>query len=189
MALDDIQTREPESIIAGDSVAWQRSESRYSPGAGWALVYRLLSAAAVIDIDGAEVTDDGAQTWTIQLAAATTGAYTAGLYSYTAFASKASDRVTLASGRICVEPDPAAASATDARIFAEQILDALEAVLLKRANTDQASYTIQGTSISLMSLSELESWRDKYRTEVQRYRKVEDLRAGRRANSGIWGAF
>ena len=110
MALDDIQTREPESIIAGDSVAWQRSESRYSPGAGWALVYRLLSAAAVIDIDGAEVTDDGAQTWTIQLAAATTGAYTAGLYSYTAFASKASDRVTLASGRICVEPDPAAAS-------------------------------------------------------------------------------
>jgi hypothetical protein len=95
-------------------------------------------------------------------------ATTAGLYNYTIAAEKLGVKTLIATGRVMVHPDPTAITAgSDLRTHAEKVLEAIEAVLEKRATTDQQSYTIAGRSISRIPVGELLMLRDKYKQEVK----------------------
>jgi len=171
----DIAYGEPESIRAGDTLQWKRSLSDYPP-ATWTLVYSLLSASTKVTITGAESGSDHL----IDEDAATTAAYTAGNYDWTAHVTDGTDRHTIAHGTIEILPDLSAAATYDNRTHARIMLDAIEAVLESRATNDQID--IISTSIGSRALgrdkSALMEAHSKYKALVKAEDQAEEIRNG-----------
>lgn len=123
----DIPTTEPARVRAGDTVTWRKSFADYPASAGWTLYYRLINAAGKFDITA---TADG-DTHLVSVPKATTDDWTAGDYTLLAWVADGTDRVSLPTGRITVQPDLAAqAAGYDSRTQAKKMLDAVDAALL-----------------------------------------------------------
>lgn len=103
----------------------------------------------------------------------------AGDYWWQAVATKGSERCTVASGQFTVTPSlEEQASGYDGRSHVKKVLDALNAMLEKRATLDQQSYSIQGRSLSRMSIEDLYTWRDKYQRMYDAERERERIQQG-----------
>ena len=89
-----------------------------------------------------------------------------------------SERITIDSGYIEVRPNRDLAT-TDPRSHYKIVLDAVEAVLEKRATKDQEAYSINGRSLTRTSIEELMKLRDTYRgkyvAEINRHRAKKGL--------------
>lgn len=169
-------TTEPEDLTAGDRWAWKRTDlTQY--GAGYTLTYELTlnGGAAPITLTA---TLSGTE-YLIEVAAATTAGYTAGDYAWSALITRDldSERTRESNGTLTVNPDPAVSEA-DPRTHARKTLDAIEAVIEKRATKDQESYSIAGRSLSRMNIADLMSFRDQYRAEVKREEDAEKIAKG-----------
>lgn len=70
-------------------------------------------------------------------------------------------------GRTEVAIDPTSDSASDTSTHASRVLEAIEAVLEKRATSDQMSYSIAGRSLSKTPIADLIMMRDRYRAELK----------------------
>ena len=123
----EIPTTEPARVRAGDTVTWRKSLPDYPATSGWTLYYRAINATAKIDITAAA---DGADHLVSEIPTTTDG-WTAGDYTLLAWVSDGTDRVTLPSARITIDPDLAAVAAAgyDARSAAKKMLDAIDAAL------------------------------------------------------------
>lgn len=121
-------TTEPASIQAGDTITWQRTLPDHPASDGWQLSYRLINAAARIDIVAAA---DG-DAHLVTIAAATSAAYAPGAYTWLASATRSAERYTVGQGEVTVKADWAAAPGNaDARSPAARALADLRAALLK----------------------------------------------------------
>jgi hypothetical protein len=69
------------------------------------------------------------------------------------------------------------------------MLAKIESILEGRADKDVSSYSINGRSITKMSIDELLKFRAIYRAEVQRQRDAEAMRQGRASKSLIKTRF
>lgn len=158
---------EPAELVAGDSWSWSRPDLRDAwPASGsWVLTYRLRPAAGGTSV---LLTADAA--FAVAVAPAASALYAAGAWLWTAMVGNGTDRHTVGEGRITVRPDPAAATATDARSWAERTLEAVEAVLAGRATADHEAYSIEGRSVTRIPIAELRTWRARLKTEVARER-------------------
>jgi hypothetical protein len=169
---------EPTTFIVGDRLAWKRTDlgTDYAP-ASYALQYsaRLESTATEITITAGESGSD----YIVEVAAAATAAYTAGIYHWQAYIVRSSDseRITVDSGTFEVKANRDAA-ATDPRGHVKKVLDAIEAIIEKRASKDQESYSIQGRSLGRTPISDLILLRDRYRAEWVREQRAERIRNG-----------
>lgn len=107
--------------------------------------------------------------------AAQTADLTPGVYAYQIVAELGTDRRLLSEGRIGVRASINADGGFDNRTLAEQILDAIDALLLGRATTDQQSYTIASgsgsRSLSRIPVSELTVLRKQYASIVASERR------------------
>jgi hypothetical protein len=171
--------REPDAMQAGDRWAWRRADlaATYDP-AGYALSYvaRMEGSGAT----SFTVTATGAGTeYRVEVASATSAAYRAGTYRWTAYITRLSDseRVEVGSGTWTVRPNRASSS-VDPRSSAKIMLDKIDSILLGRADADVASYSIAGRSLAKIPVSELITWRDHYERAVVRERQAERLAAG-----------
>lgn len=119
----DITNTEPSSLTAGDTIAWTKTLSDYPATASWVLKYRLINAAAKIDITATASGADHA----VNITKATSAAWVAGWYDWQAYVEKGAERYTVGSGRMQVKPDLADVSASgfDNRSQARQIYEAL----------------------------------------------------------------
>src|SRR6185437_291432 len=109
-----VQCGEPQYIRAGDTLKWTRSFCDYSAADGWTLAYRFMSAGAKFDIDAAQ-DGDGAG-FAVDVDAATSADYTAGVYRWIGRVSKDGEVYTVAEGTVTVLADIAdAGAATDPR--------------------------------------------------------------------------
>ncbi len=175
---------EPTTFIVGDRLAWKRTDlgTDYAP-ASYALQYsaRLESTATEITITAGESGSD----YVVEVAAATTAVYTAGIYHWQAYIVRSSDseRITVDSGTFEVKANRDAA-ATDPRGHVKKVLDAIEAIIEKRASKDQESYSIQGRSLGRTPIADLILLRDRYRAEYVREQRAERIRNGL-GHSGI----
>lgn len=147
-------TGEPSTIQSGDTVSWTASGSDYTPADGWSLTYYIRGAVA-LDINGVASTDQSE--WTVTITAAETATMTAGTYSFVARVSKDSDVYTVSKGFIQVEDNLAVQLAGyDARSHIKKVLDAIEAVIERRATKEQESTQLpNGVAISLLSPADL----------------------------------
>lgn len=93
----------------------------------------------------------------------------AGVYRYTFLSTDTNEtRTLIETGDITADIDPTAIEeGQDLRGHAQRVLDAIEAVIEKRATKDQESYTIAGRSLSKTPISELLKLRDAYKEEVK----------------------
>jgi hypothetical protein len=157
---------EPTEIVAGDLVTWKRTDlgSDYPP-AEYDLKYSAILEGATAAISDIVATASG-NDFLVTLDGATTAAYAAGRFHWTAFIERKSDseKVTIGTGFW----DVSTKTGADPRSHAKRMLDAIEALLENRASADVASYQINGRSLTKMTVDELMTWRSRYRAEVAR---------------------
>lgn len=164
----DIPNRVPAELRAGDTARWTRELSDYPASQGWSLGYKLVTSTAVYSFSASANGD----AFDITVAAATTAAWTAGLYQMQEYVSKAGERYTLGTTPLRILPDLAAlASGLDVRSHARKVLDAINAWLEAKAPT-AASFEIAGRKLQNYSLADLLALRDRYRAEVAREDQV-----------------
>jgi len=124
-----VPTIEPIQARAGDTWEWTKALSDY-PASTWTLSYVFYNASGVINITASA---DG-DTHSVDVAPATTGAYTAGRYDWSASVTDGTDVYQIGSGVTQVLPDLSAASTYDGRSHARTMLDAIDALLENRAS-------------------------------------------------------
>jgi hypothetical protein len=131
-------TTEPVEIIAGDYIAWKRTDlgTDYPP-ASYTLSYTARSEGTPARKISITASADGAD-YLVELSSATTLEYTAANYHWTAYITRNSDsaRITIDTGIWTVRPDKAT-SADDPRTFARKMIALIETALLNRASNEQ----------------------------------------------------
>ena len=171
---------EPSELIIGDRWAWKRTDlgNDYAP-ASYSLSYtaRLESSGSTtFSITCSESGND----YIVEVASATTAAYTVGVYHWQMYITRTSDseRIMLDSGTFELVANRASSTA-DPRTHAKIVLDAIEAVIEGRATKDQESYSIEGRSLSRTSISDLLLFRDRYKAEVRKEEIKEAIKNGK----------
>lgn len=158
-----IPTTEPASVRAGDSWQWTKTLSDF-PASTWTLTYTLFSSTDVLSVSASA---DGAD-HSVDVAPATTGAYTAGWYDWIAQVTDGTDTHTVGKGRINVLPDVASASTYDGRSHARKMLDYLTAIIEGRAS-DETISVVRASSpgVDVTYKPDLEKLRAKYAAAVR----------------------
>jgi len=178
-------TQEPDVLVVGDRWVWRRPDlvADY-PTADYALTYEFHEDSGgggshKFTITATETTTD----YLIEIASATTAAYTAGEYNWYAFITRSSDsqRIAIDEGHTKLELNFANTNA-DNRSHAKKVLDAIQATIEGRASQDQMSYSIAGRSLSRMSIDDLLKFRDRYRAEYNR--EIKKLRIKNKQDTG-----
>jgi len=180
----NIAETEPAKIIAGELIKWKRTDlgTDYTNGS-YTLKYsaRLEGTGSTeIQITASASGDD----YLISVGQSTSASYTVGIYRWQMYITRNSDseRLTLDTGTFEVVANRDAAT-TDPRTHARIMVEKIESLLEGRADADVASFSIAGRSLTKLSIDELMTWRDRYRSEYLR-----ELRRERALNGEGSGA-
>ena len=179
----DIPEKEPVSFYKGETVVWKRTDigSDYDPSSH-SMVWEASLESNGSTRFSATVTESGTE-YTFTLDNSNTSGYTSGDYFWVLKVLQTSDSESLVidSGKITVK-DNFFATTGDTRSHAKIMLDKIESILEGRADADVSSYSIQGRSLSKISIAELLQWRDYYKAEYQK--EVARFRTGNEEGSG-----
>lgn len=162
-------------LRAGDSWAWRDSYPDFKASDGWTLSYSLVNAVVKIDIPTLGISADG-DDFAIAVTPTTNATYPAGVYTQVARVSKSGEVHTVGSGTLQVLAN--LLTPTDTRSHARRVLEAIKAVLERRASLDQESYTIGARSLARTPIPELIRLRDLYQQEVNAEKRAEALAQG-----------
>ncbi len=158
-----IPTAVPASLRAGDTATWRRLLTDYPAPDGWTLSYALVKAGQQILIPASA---DG-DAYLVEVADASTAAWTAGTYAYQERVSQSGKSYTVSTGSIEILASfAAAAGGLDARSHAQKTLAALEA-WIENHDPAVAEYDIAGRKMKYISIPDLLTLRDQYRREVR----------------------
>ena len=164
----DIQEKEPLTIYKGETVVWNRKDLTDYPVGSYAMSWtaRLESNGGTAFTATVTEVDDY---YKFTLDNSSTGGYTTGDYFWVLKVTQSSDseELIIDTGKITVK-DNYFGSTGDTRSHAKIMLDKIESILEGRADADVSSYSIQGRSLSKISINELLQWRDYYKAEYQK---------------------
>ena len=160
-------TNTPAIIQAGDTLSWTIQLAQYPASSGWDLGYVLINGSTKIVIGS----DSDGDAHVVSATHAETAVYAPGLYTYSAFVSNDTERITVERGKIEVVADIATLATHDGRSFAEISLDKLDAVISGKASSDDLAYTLNGKSLSRYSWNELISTRKYFQGLVNQERR------------------
>jgi hypothetical protein len=165
----------PPEIKAGTTFRAKLALGDY-PATAWRLTLNLRGAQA---IDLAAEADADGTSFLLAADAAVTAKWAPGRYW---FSLRVTDGVAVheaGAGQLMVLADlSAAAGAYDGRSEAETALDAIDAVLAKRATRDQERYRINNRELYRMAVADLLKLRAYYATRVRRERAAASGRRG-----------
>jgi len=164
----DIPEKEPVTIYKGETVVWNRKDLTDYPVGSYAMSWTARLESNGGTAFSATVTEvDDYYKFTLDNSA--TGGYTTGDYFWVLKVTQSSDseELIIDSGKITVK-DNYFGSTGDTRSHAKIMLDKIESILEGRADADVSSYSIQGRSLSKISINELLQWRDYYKAEYQK---------------------
>ncbi|MGE0410028.1 MAG: hypothetical protein AB7P23_12305 [Amphiplicatus sp.] len=171
----------PTRFNAGDTVVFDvASLSLNGENIGfpaWTLTYRLRGNGQTADIAGA---GDGSG-WTVTIAAATSVAYTAGVYSWSVDVSHGDGRrFTIAGGTLEVLANFATATgAFDGRTQSQKDLDAIDAAIRARLTGGAISeYTIGNRNLRYESIASLRQLRSEVALRVANERNAAAIADG-----------
>lgn len=160
----------PSSIVSGSTTEFTKRYALFTPDL-WTLSYHLRGAAA---LDVTATAGDDNKSYMVTLVAAVDDEPLApGQYFFQAYVTNIdtpSDKRLVDNGRIQVLPDLSSPDVEtfDGRSNAEKMLEAIDAVMQKKALTgDQAAYTIGQRTLTRIPLDQLIEWRRYYEGIVQ----------------------
>ena len=179
-----IPTKEPAQLRAGDTLKWRREDLQSDyPATGYTLKYVAKNALGGFQITA---TADGSA-FSVTVPASTSAGYLPGVYEWSAWVETGAEKYTVGGGHWTVLPDLRANDADsplDSRDHARRVLDAIEAVIEKRATKDQMSMTIAGRAVSRMEIGDLIKFRQHYRQEVAANEAAARIEAGLGSGGG-----
>tara|TARA_B110000285_G_scaffold116446_1_gene131963 strand:- start:2427 stop:3017 length:591 start_codon:yes stop_codon:yes gene_type:complete len=175
----DYPEKEPYELVVGDYWAWKKEGLTADyPTGSYSLSYEFHcdsggGGSHQFTINAVEADD----IYYIEVASTTTDNYTPHDYIWGAYITRTSDsnRIQVDEGKITLLPNLADTNA-DLRSHAKIVLDSIEAVIQGRANMDQSSMSIAGRSLSRMSIDELLTFRDRYKTEYLKEVKLARIK-------------
>ncbi len=152
----------PDSFLAGETVEWKDSFTKYPANDGWTMRWRFRGNHK---LDVNSVADGGSFKTT--LSSTQSSDLSHGNYAFQALVEKSDKKYFVRQGIVEVVRSLADYEEPfDTRTYEEQLLEAVEAVLLNRATEKHASYTIGNRNISLLSPTELMKMRVTLRRTV-----------------------
>ena len=179
----------PEEVFIGDFIQFKLTEySGDYPNTAHTMrfVARISTGGNTeITITASALDDD----YLFSVASSVSSNYTVGEYHYQIEIERNSDnnRIIVDRGQIKISTDYD--NNVDPRLHAEIMLGKIESILEGKADSDVSSYSIQGRSLTKLTIDEILQWRDYYRREVNEIKKREKLANGRKTNSTILGRF
>ena len=177
---------EPTSLVVGDFIQWKRSDlSTDYPNDEYTATYvARVTGGGASELQIVGVASGGAYLFTADSTA--TALYDAGYYHWQLEISRNSDgnRVVVARGAFTVLVD-LDVNNSDPRTHAEIMLTKIESLLQGRADSDVSNYSIQGRSLTKLSIDELIKWRDYYNAEVNRAKRLEEIYLGRKTAATV----
>jgi len=177
---------EPSEIYSGSLVQWKRADlAQDYPPASYDLIYKARLRGGLNPEMSVTATNSSGE-FLVTLTNAVTAAAVPGDYYWQAEIERKSDnaRILVATGQWKVLPDLDQTGA-DPRSHSEIMLDKINSLLEGRADKDVTSYSINGRSIAKMSVTDLLTWRDYYRKEVNLERRKADAAAGKPSSATV----
>ena len=170
--------REPTTISAGLSYTWTKSLSDY-PATAWTLSYSIVNSVNQYDVTSAASSDDHV----VSILKAASAVYDVGAYRLIGYVDDGTDRVQVYAGDLVVQPD--FTSVAEMRSYAEQTLAAIEALIAKAATKDQQSIMVDGQTLTRRSYAELLVLRDRFKREVKKERRAQQIADGLGGNGRV----
>jgi len=172
---------EPAEINAGDMVQWKKTLSDF-PASAWTLSYVLVKPGTQITFDSVPDGDDHQ----IILDSFLTADYTAGTYQYQAYVTDIPGlkRHTVGRGTIKIKTDLTAQTdgydfnLAQEREHVEQVIEALQATIAKKATRDQLSTLVGGEKIEKLRPGQVLMWLTRYKEWLASIEQREALAAG-----------
>ncbi len=162
----------PRTFTAGDVLSWAFSLPEYSADDGWSAEVRIAGPANNLVVPtvgtGTEYTAEITQAVTDQLNAERAEVFV--------IVTDGSQKITCYRQAITVRPDPRGDS-YDPRTHEAKTLDAIQALLEKKATKDQQTLTHDGQSLARYTFDQLISLEKLYRRRVAKQRRLEGDRA------------
>lgn len=179
-------TNEPLTVVVGDFIQWRRTNlGEDYPNTAYTMTYvaRITAGGNTeIQVAGTNYGSDYLFTVTSQQS----NSFVPGYYHWQLEAVQTStgNRLVLDRGAFTAVAD-LDQNGADPRTHAEIMLSKIESILQGKADSDVASYSIAGRSLSKMSFDELIKARDVYRREFKREQSAELIRQGKTTGATI----
>lgn len=186
-----------DKLIAGDALDFDTSVvdsegNQYTPADGWSMTLRLVprSSGSAISMSTTATADN--LEFAVEVASATTAAWTAGYYSAFALVTKSGERKTVHIGEVEILADPATATSYDIRSDADLTLAALRDALKSYATNNQghvAEYEIAGRRMKFRSSAEIVQQIEYWEGVVAAEKAAERVAAGRPSGRKVYTRF
>jgi hypothetical protein len=170
----------PLAITSGFKTEWEEVSSDY-PSPEFTLHYKLINDKRNYTIAG--TASDGVTTFTVSTDLSKQ--FTADTYRAYLIAKKDGEFYNVGKTYITIHPDPTSNSSIKIYSTAEKMVKAIDAVLEKRADRIQQSYSVAGRALQYMSFDELISARSYYQAVVEREKQEEAISNGKRKGNNI----
>lgn len=188
--VDQAQQKIPLEITAGDLVIWRRDDLvELYPTADYAVSYSFqsLNNPNGQRLSFAVTGQEDSKGYYFELAGSTTlDLNHLGEFSYQVYVTRSSDsaRITIDTGTVTVKTDLHSQN-KETRIHAEIMVAKIETLLEGKPDSDVASYSIQGRSLTKMTYNELIQAREYCRREVVKHRNEEKIKSGRNTGNTV----
>jgi len=184
---------EPAEIVVGDFIQWKRSDvaADYPTSSGYTAEYvARITGGGSSEIKIPQHADSTDSYYLFKADSATTASFLTGKYHWQLEVTQtsSSNRIVVDIGDFEAIPDMDNNQA-DPRIHAEIMVDKIESLLQGKADSDVASYSIAGRSLTKLGFSELVEARDYYRREIVQHENHEKVKRGKKNGSTIQVRF
>lgn len=179
-------TTEPLTVVVGDFIQWRRTNlGEDYPNTAYTMTYvaRITAGGNTeIQVTGTNYGSD----YLFTVTSAQSTDFVPGYYHWQLEATQTStgNRIVIERGAFDSIAD-LDNNGADPRTHSEIMLSKIESILQGKADSDVASYSIAGRSLSKMSFDELIKARDVYRREVKREKAAELIRQGKSTGATI----
>lgn len=179
-------TNEPDVVSPGDFIQWKRTDigSDYPNTAYTATYVARITGGGNTEIQ--VVGTASGSGYLFSVSSTTSADFVVGLYHWQLEIKRNSDnnRIIIDRGYFTCVAD-LDVNGSDPRTHSEIMVAKIESILSGKADSDVASYTIAGRSLSKMSFKELIDARDYYKREAQKEAVSERIRKGQATGSTI----
>lgn len=168
-----------DTLTLGFTLNFTTAVADYPANASWVLHYRLVPRSAGSPFEWTSTSDSvDPELHRVQVNAATTAGYTAGVYSWQSWVEKAGEKYEIDSGQVTLRSNPITASTLDNRSDAQIALDYVTTALSGKANGAVMSYRIGDRELRSYPMPELLSLQSQLQTAVKRERRAAALGKG-----------
>lgn len=179
----------PETIRAGDTVKVKRSDIGTDyPNSTYTAKFEARCFDHKVDTITITATADNSD-YLFTFTSTATANYHVGEWAFIVTVTDGTNRVTVDEGTFKVLQNIPTDNSTDTRSHARIVLDKIETLLEGKADADVQNYSINNRSLTKMSVDELLKWRDYYKAEVLREKRIERAKSGQGSGNRVLVSF